>query len=128
MRRYARWIAALMLSLAACATLAQAATGWTPVNETIRKSEKDTRQYQAIRLDNGLTVLLVSDAQAPKSLAALTLPIGSLDDPDQQLGLAHFLEHMVLMGSQRYPQPDNVAEFLKKHGGKIGRASCRERV
>ncbi|WP_313121094.1 pitrilysin, partial [Pantoea septica] len=117
MRRYARWIAALMLSLAACATLAQAATGWTPVNETIRKSEKDTRQYQAIRLDNGLTVLLVSDAQAPKSLAALTLPIGSLDDPDQQLGLAHFLEHMVLMGSQRYPQPDNVAEFLKKHGG-----------
>lgn len=117
MRRYARWIAALMLSLATCASLAQAATGWTPVNEAIRKSEKDPRQYQAIRLDNGLTVLLVSDAQAPKSLAALTLPIGSLDDPDQQLGLAHFLEHMVLMGSQRYPQPDNLAEFLKKHGG-----------
>jgi len=117
MRRYARWIAALMLSLTACAALAQATTGWEPVNETIRKSEKDPRQYQAIRLANGLTVLLVSDTQAPKSLAALTLPIGSLDDPDRQLGLAHFLEHMVLMGSKRYPQPDNLAEFLKKHGG-----------
>ncbi len=29
--------------------------------ETIRKSDKDNRQYQAIRLDNGMVVLLVSD-------------------------------------------------------------------
>ena len=77
MRRYARWIAALMLSLAACATLAQAATGWTPVNETIRKSEKDTRQYQAIRLDNGLTVLLVSDAQQAELQARIAHSLGA---------------------------------------------------
>lgn len=36
-----------------------------------RKSEKDTRQYQAIRLDNDMVVLLVSDPQAVKSLSAL---------------------------------------------------------
>jgi hypothetical protein len=45
--------------------------------ETIRKSEKDTRQYQAIRLDNGMVVLLVSDPQAVKSLSALVVPVGS---------------------------------------------------
>lgn len=119
MRVHARWIAALMLSLMACTAQAQeqASSGWQPVNDTIRKSEQDPRHYQAIRLDNGMTVLLVSDPVAPKSLAALTLPIGSLDDPDQQAGLAHYLEHMVLMGSKHYPQPDNLAEFLKKHGG-----------
>ncbi len=117
MCRYACWIAALVVSLVTCASLAQAVTGWEPINETIRKSEKDPRQYQAIRLSNGLTVLLISDAQAPKLLAVLTLPISLLDDPDQQLGLAHFLEHMVLIGSQRYPQPDNLAELLKKYGG-----------
>ena len=117
MRTYARWLAALLISLVAGTTLAQTETGWQPINDIIRKSEQDPRQYQAIRLDNGMTVLLVSDPVAPKSLAALTLPIGSLDDPDQQLGLAHYLEHMVLMGSARYPQPDNLAEFLKKHGG-----------
>lgn len=115
MRVHARWIAALMLSLMACTAQAQeqASSGWQPVNDTIRKSEQDPRHYQAIRLDNGMTVLLVSDPVAPKSLAALTLPIGSLDDPDQQAGLAHYLEHMVLMGSKHYPQPDNLAEFLK---------------
>ena len=41
--------------------LSQAETGWQPIQETIRKSDKDNRQYQAIRLDNGMVVLLVSD-------------------------------------------------------------------
>ncbi len=117
MRIYARWIGALLLSMLALSAVAETDRGWQPINETIRKSDHDPRSYQAITLNNGMTVLLVSDADAPKSLAALTLPIGSLDDPNQQLGLAHYLEHMVLMGSKRYPQPDNLAEFLKKHGG-----------
>ncbi|KEY59359.1 pitrilysin [Serratia sp. DD3] len=94
-----------------------AAQGWQPLAEKINKSDHDPRQYQAITLTNGMTVLLVSDPQAPKSLAALALPIGSLDDPDSQLGLAHYLEHMVLMGSKHYPEPESLAEFLKKHGG-----------
>lgn len=116
MRRYAVWLACFV-SVTLFAPLVQAQDGWHPITETIRKSEKDPRQYQAIKLDNGMTVLLVSDAQATKSLAALTLPVGSLENPTDQLGLAHYLEHMVLMGSKRYPQPDNLAEFLKKHGG-----------
>ncbi len=49
----------------------QADIGWQPLQETIRKSDKDTRQYQAIRLDNDMVVLLVSDPQAVKSLSAL---------------------------------------------------------
>ncbi|WP_312241586.1 pitrilysin [Pantoea sp.] len=117
MRVHARWAATILLSFISVTCAAQAESSWQPVKETIRKSEQDPRDYQAIRLENGMTVLLVSDKAAQKSLAALTLPIGSLDDPDRQLGLAHYLEHMVLMGSKRYPQPDNLAEFLKKHGG-----------
>ncbi|ORM66460.1 pitrilysin [Pantoea rodasii] len=117
MRIYARWIGALLLSMLALNAFANSDRGWQPINETIRKSDHDPRSYQAITLSNGMTVLLVSDKDAPKSLAALTLPIGSLDDPNQQLGLAHYTEHMVSMGSKRYPQPDNLAEFLKKHGG-----------
>ncbi|PMC25738.1 pitrilysin, partial [Klebsiella aerogenes] len=97
--------------------LSQADTGWQPIQETIRKSEKDPRHYQAIRLQNGMVVLLVSDPQAVKSLSALVVPVGSLQDPADHQGLAHYLEHMTLMGSQKYPQPDSLAEFLKMHGG-----------
>ena len=108
---------AFVLFIALWAPVTHADSGWQPVQETIRKSEKDTRQYQAIRLDNGMTVLLVSDPQAVKSLSALVVPVGSLEDPDAHPGLAHYLEHMMLMGSKKYPQPDSLSEFLKMHGG-----------
>ncbi len=111
------WLKPLFLLVALWAPLSQADTGWQPIQETIHKSEKDNRQYQAVRLDNGMTVLLVSDPQAVKSLSALVVPVGSLEDPDDHLGLAHYLEHMTLMGSKKYPEPDSLSEFLKKHGG-----------
>ena len=117
MPRCSTWLKPLFLLVALWAPLSQADTGWQPIQETIRKSEKDTRQYQAVRLDNGMTVLLVSDPQAVKSLSALVVPVGSLEDPDDHLGLAHYLEHMTLMGSKKYPEPDSLSEFLKKHGG-----------
>lgn len=63
-------------------TLKSGRNGWQPIQETIRKSDKDNRQYQAIRLDNGMVVLLVSDPQAVKSLSALVVPVGSLEDPE----------------------------------------------
>lgn len=78
---------AFVLFVALWAPFTQAGSGWQPIQETIRKSEKDTRQYQAIRLDNGMTVLLVSDPQAVKSLSALVVPVGSLEDPEAHLGL-----------------------------------------
>ncbi|EPP1033213.1 pitrilysin [Cronobacter turicensis] len=111
------WYKALLICMAFWAPLSQADTGWQPLKETIRKSDRDNREYQAIRLDNGMVVLLVCDPQAVKSLSALVLPVGSLEDPDDHLGLAHYLEHMTLMGSQKYPEPDSLAEYLKLHGG-----------
>lgn len=117
MPKCSTWFTALFLFVALWAPFSQADNGWQPIQDTIRKSEKDPRQYQAIRLDNGMTVLLVSDPQAVKSLSALVVPVGSLEDPDAHLGLAHFLEHMTLMGSKKYPDPDSLSEYLKKHGG-----------
>ncbi len=111
------WLSVVVLITALWAPISQADTGWQPIQETIRKSEKDPRHYQAIKLDNGMVVLLVSDPQAVKSLSALVVPVGSLQDPESHPGLAHFLEHMTLMGSKMYPQPDSLAEYLKMHGG-----------
>ncbi|QZN95324.1 pitrilysin [Symbiopectobacterium purcellii] len=116
-KQFACCIGMMMLLLSGVSSAWAQTAGWRPLEQVIRKGENDPRNYQAITLDNGMTVLLVSDPQATRSLASLALPIGSLDDPNSQLGLAHYLEHMVLMGSKRYPQADALAEFLKKHGG-----------
>ncbi len=117
MGRVAIGLFSLLMICLLAVTPVRAAPAWQPVNDIVRKSHQDTRQYQAIRLDNGMTVLLVSDKRAIKSLSAVAVPVGSLENPDNQLGLAHYLEHMILMGSKRYPEPENLSEFLKKNGG-----------
>ncbi|QTL39453.1 pitrilysin [Xenorhabdus budapestensis] len=118
----------MMLFLFFWGVTTYAESPWQPLLETIHKSERDFREYRAIQLKNGMTVLLVSDEKAVKSLAAVAIPIGHMQNPDNQLGLAHYLEHMVLMGSKRYPQPGSFAEFLQKHGGSRNASTSANRT
>lgn len=84
---------------------------------TINKSPNDRALYQAIRLNNGMEVLLISDEKANKSLMSAGIAIGSMEDPMLQQGLAHYLEHMILMGSKRFPETNSLDTFLTKNGG-----------
>lgn len=38
--------------------------------------------------------------------------IGSLDDPDDLPGLAHFTEHMLFYASEKYPSEDEYSKFV----------------
>lgn len=84
---------------------------------TVDKSPNDSRDYALIRLDNGLEVMLVSDPSVEKSAAALSVGLGAASDPDDYQGMAHYLEHMLFMGSARYPDPDGFMAFTSEHGG-----------
>lgn len=81
------------------------------------KSPLDAAQYRILRLDNGLTALLVSDPNADKAAAALDVHIGSGSDPDDWNGLAHFLEHMLFLGTEKYPRAGEYQQFIADHGG-----------
>ena len=83
----------------------------------IERSPADTRDYRALMLDNGLEALVVSDPDADKAAAALDVNVGSADDPDARPGLAHFLEHMLFLGTGKYPDPGEYNRFLTEHGG-----------
>ena len=83
----------------------------------IERSPADTRDYRAVMLDNGLEALVVSDPDADKAAAALTVNVGSANDPDGRPGLAHFLEHMLFLGTAKYPDPGEYSRFLAEHGG-----------
>ncbi|EZA59550.1 Nardilysin [Ooceraea biroi] len=148
--------------------------------ETPVKSENDKKEYRVIRLQNGLTALLVSDIysktsasqdeddedetsedetegeseeyddeeddddddedvdeddmdsasddevgvstkhvkrEEKKAACGLSIGVGSFSDPPEIPGMAHFLEHMVFMGSEKYPQENELDSFLSKHGG-----------
>lgn len=96
--------------------------------EKIQKSDNDYLQYQVIELDNHMRVLLVSDPNAIKSLGDITVSVGSLHDPTEQQGLAHYTEHMVLMGSKHYPESNSFSEFLNKHAGNYNASTALTRT
>ncbi|NVK38111.1 MAG: insulinase family protein [Gammaproteobacteria bacterium] len=80
-------------------------------------SQQDTKQYRYLELDNQLKVLLVSDKQADHGAASLDVHVGSLQDPAQRPGLAHFLEHMLFLGTKTYPTAGEYQSFINQHGG-----------
>jgi len=53
------------------------------------------------KLDNGLTVLLWEDHDAPDVTGYIAVRAGAVDEPAEYTGLAHYLEHMLFKGTQR---------------------------
>lgn len=84
---------------------------------SIIKSKNDQREYRYTVLSNQLRVLLISDPGADKAAAALDVYAGSGDDPKDREGLAHFLEHMLFLGTKQYPEPGEYQTFISNHGG-----------
>jgi len=59
----------------------------------------------------------VQDTGLKLSAAALCINMGSFSDPPDIPGMAHFLEHMVFMGSDKYPKENSFDAFNRKYGG-----------
>lgn len=83
----------------------------------IRQRASDERHYKALTLTNGLRVLLVSDQDSSRNAAAMDVHVGSFADPADMSGLAHFCEHMIFLGSDKYPEEDGFPSYLASHSG-----------
>ncbi|GAB2189037.1 insulinase family protein [Sessilibacter sp. MAH1] len=90
---------------------------WQSFAVTIQKGDIDDREYRYFELENGLKAVVIHDETADKAAAALDVFVGSNDNPDDRLGLAHFLEHMLFLGTKKYPEPDAYQDFVSKNGG-----------
>ncbi|WP_166366253.1 pyrroloquinoline quinone biosynthesis protein PqqF [Pseudomonas akapageensis] len=78
-------------------------------------------------LSNGLRVSLRSAAHLKRCAATLQVAAGSHDAAPACPGLAHFLEHLFFLGTERFPAEDGLMRFVQRHGGQLN-ASTRERT
>ncbi|XP_025073712.1 insulin-degrading enzyme-like [Pogonomyrmex barbatus] len=83
----------------------------------IIKSQNDDRLYRGLLLANKMKVLLISDPTTDKSAVAMDVNVGYMCDPDDLPGLAHFCEHMLFLGTEKYPQQNDYATYLSQNGG-----------
>ncbi|WP_124640088.1 M16 family metallopeptidase [Amniculibacterium aquaticum] len=70
---------------------------------TVSNDENGVRTYL---LKNGLTVFLAQNFDAPKIQTYIPVKTGSNNDPADNTGLAHYLEHMMFKGTSKIATAD----------------------
>lgn len=86
------------------------------------------RKTEKLLLDNGLKIYLISDPSAEQSAAGVAVEAGSWEDPKEYPGMAHFLEHMLFMGTSAYPSEFEYMQFITDHGGKVNAFTAADRT
>ena len=95
--------AAAMMMLASC----------TPKEESKYKYETvegDLTEARFYTLDNGLTVYLSVNNEEPRIQTYIAVRTGSKNDPAETTGLAHYLEHLMFKGTDKFGTTDYEAE------------------
>ncbi|XP_012257789.2 nardilysin-like [Athalia rosae] len=90
-------------------------------------SEDDETESDEVEDEQDANDLSDGDIDCPESkrprkeekMAAcgLCVGVGSFSDPPEIPGMAHFLEHMVFMGSEKYPKENEFDSYITKRGG-----------
>ncbi|WP_421557626.1 pyrroloquinoline quinone biosynthesis protein PqqF [Pseudomonas canadensis] len=83
--------------------------------------------HRHLTLANGLRVSLQHALRLKRCAAVLRVGAGSHDVPLAWPGLAHFLEHLLFLGTERFPTNDGLMAYVQRHGGQVN-ASTRERT
>lgn len=85
--------------------------------EDLERPQLDDRSYRIITLQNQLEVLLIHEAGTDKASAALDVNVGSFSDAPDMPGIAHAVEHLLFMGTEKYPEENAYNKYLTNHGG-----------
>ncbi|WP_100934179.1 insulinase family protein [Candidatus Chlamydia corallus] len=75
------------------------------------------QKIEKIICSNGLPLLIISDPNFPTSGAALLVKTGNNADPEESPGMAHFTEHCVFLGNEKYPDVSGFPGFLSANNG-----------
>lgn len=86
------------------------------------------RKTAKIKLENGLTVFIISDPEIKESAAAMAVNVGSWDDPKEYPGIAHFTEHMLFQGTNKYPDRNDFFKFILDRGGNLNAYTMPDRT
>jgi insulysin len=70
-----------------------------------------------IKLKNGLRGYLVSNPNFKQSGACLVVQTGAWNDPQEFPGLAHFVEHTLFLGTEKYPEESGFSKFIDQNNG-----------
>ncbi len=98
------------LTLATIVLLGLVATAHADYKLIHEISPDDPMKTRIFELDNGLTVYMTENHESPRFYAEIAVRAGSVMDPAETTGLAHYLEHLLFKGTQHIGTTDYATE------------------
>ncbi|RPB03877.1 LuxS/MPP-like metallohydrolase [Choiromyces venosus 120613-1] len=113
-------------------------SGATVVADKLEQPALDNRSYRVVQLSNKLEALIVHDPDTDKASAALDVHAGNFSDKDDLppipfwvpsylmaavlgagggWGQAHAVEHLLFMGTEKYPKENEYSQYLAANSG-----------
>ena len=77
---------------------------------------------------NGLRTLIVTDKTSPYVFISLLGKIGRRAEKGEEVGAAHFLEHLFFDGTKKRPSALEVNKFIEDNGGRKNGLTSQETV
>lgn len=99
--------------------------------DRLHKPLLDDRSYRVVKLPNQLEALLIHDADTDKASAAMDVNVGSFSDLKDLPGIAHAVEHLLFMGTEKvrnYPTSARLFASAQKTNHMILLVPRRERI
>ncbi|MFC1641234.1 M16 family metallopeptidase [Myxococcota bacterium] len=90
------------------------------------RSDLGTAPFQVLRdtHGSGLRVIAVRMPHAHQAVVEVVVRVGSRFETEQQIGISHFLEHMLFRGTERHPSAHELALAFEQRGACLGAATA----
>jgi len=83
----------------------------------IIKPSNDENNYKYYVLDNNIKCILINDTSLDKSYVIASVNVGSITDTEYYYGMAHLLEHMCFITSNKYKKKNYLHNKISESGG-----------
>ncbi|HRO70437.1 MAG TPA: pitrilysin family protein, partial [Chitinophagaceae bacterium] len=107
------WMLSVLLLVSASTALSQAKHEWKQASSggyTYKYVTGDPTNSRFYTLKNGLTVVLSVNKKEPRIATQIAVRTGSNNDPADHTGLAHYLEHLLFKGTDKFGTLDWAKE------------------
>lgn len=83
-------------------------------------------KHELVKFPDGLTLLLAPMEGVKSATVLVMVRTGSRDEPEELMGISHFLEHMVFKGTEKYPTPLDLTSTIDSFGGEMNAFTSKE--
>ena len=84
--------------------------------------------FHTFKLKNNLTLLYTQRHGSPNIAFSLRIISGSMYESQDEIGTAHFLEHIVFDGTEKYPSEKHLGELVDERGAIRNGSTNKENV